>query len=94
MLVNSQIYKDTLPPSGPVVLVDIDGVLSDASGRQHYLLGKNKEWWNFFEAAIDDPPIIESIQLVNRLTQNQIHLHTRPNSYYTKYLGLRSRLLY
>jgi len=63
-----------------VVLVDIDGVLSDASGRQHYLLGENKEWWNFFEAAIDDPPIVESIQLVNCLTQNHtvILLTARP----------------
>ncbi|HJP16921.1 MAG TPA: hypothetical protein QF762_08140 [Acidimicrobiales bacterium] len=80
MLVNSQIYKDTLPAPGPVVLVDIDGVLSDASGRQHYLFGENKEWWNFFEAAIDDPPIVESIQLVNRLAQNHtvILLTARP----------------
>ena len=80
MLVNSQIYKDTVPAPGPVVLVDIDGVLSDASGRQHYLLGKNKEWWNFFEAAIDDPPIVESIRLVNCLTQNHtvILLTARP----------------
>jgi len=63
-----------------VVLVDIDGVLSDASGRQHYLLGENKEWWNFFEAAIGDPPIVESIQLVDRLTQNHtvILLTARP----------------
>ena len=63
-----------------MVLVDIDGVLSDASGRQHYLLGENKEWWNFFEAAIGDPPIVESIQLVDRLTQNHtvILLTARP----------------
>ncbi len=80
MLVNSQIYKDAPPAPGPVVLVDIDGVLSDASGRQHYLLGENKEWWNFFEAAIGDPPIVESIQLVDRLTQNHtvILLTARP----------------
>lgn len=80
MLVNSQIYKDAPPAPGPVVLVDIDGVLSDASGRQHYLLGGNKEWGNFFEAAIDDPPIVESIQLVDRLTQNHtvILLTARP----------------
>ena len=80
MLVNSQIYKETLPAPGPVVLVDIDGVLSDASGRQHYLFGDNKEWWNFFEAAIDDPPIVESIQLVDRLTQNHtiVLLTARP----------------
>jgi len=80
VLVNSQIYKDAPPAPGPVVLVDIDGVLSDASGRQHYLLGENKEWWNFFEAAIGDPPIVESIQLVDRLTQNHtvILLTARP----------------
>jgi hypothetical protein len=80
VLVNSQIYKDASPAPGPVVLVDIDGVLSDASGRQHYLLGENKEWWNFFEAAIGDPPIVESIQLVDRLTQNHtvILLTARP----------------
>jgi len=72
VLVNRRIYKDGLPAAGPVSIVDIDGVLSDASGRQHFLFGEKKEWWNFFEAAIDDPPILESVRLVKELTKNQI----------------------
>lgn len=44
---------------GPAVLVDIDGVLSDASGRQHFLNNPDgvRDWRGFFEAVIDDPAL-------------------------------------
>ena len=45
------------------MIVDVDGVLSDASGRQHLLLGIDRSWEAFFEASIDDPPIPEGIAL-------------------------------
>jgi len=51
---------------GPVVVFDLDGVLSDAAGRQHFLDGsggRRKDWRSFFEACADDPLVDE----VNRL---------------------------
>jgi hypothetical protein len=44
---------------GRCVLVDIDGVLSDASGRQHYLKNPQgvRDWEGFFGAVGDDLPL-------------------------------------
>ncbi len=41
------------------VVVDIDGVLSDASSRQHYIEAPRQDWRAFFEACGDDPVIEE-----------------------------------
>ncbi len=41
------------------VVVDIDGVLSDASSRQHYLESPRQDWRAFFEACGEDPVIEE-----------------------------------
>lgn len=46
-------------PPGPVVVVDIDGVLADASGRQHLLAWPRRDWDAFFDACGDDPVIDE-----------------------------------
>ena len=46
------------------MLVDVDGVLSDASGRQHLLARQPRPWAEFFEASLHDPPISEGIRLV------------------------------
>ena len=46
-------------------MYDSDGVLSDASGRQHHLDGPVRDWAAFFEASVDDPPIPEGIRLVD-----------------------------
>jgi phosphoglycolate phosphatase-like HAD superfamily hydrolase len=53
---------------GPAVVFDVDGVLSDAAGRQHYLdgrQGRRKDWKGFFDAVGEDPLVEE----VNRLLQ-------------------------
>ncbi len=50
-----------------MLVVDVDGVLSDASGRQHLLDGAERQWAAFFEASVDDPPITEGIGLVAAL---------------------------
>ncbi len=55
-----------------MVIVDVDGVLSDASGRQHHLAGGFRDWAAFFEASVDDPPIPEGIRLVEHLTDGQV----------------------
>lgn len=41
--------------AGPAVVFDIDGVLSDAAGRQHFLEGPRRDWEGFFDACSDDP---------------------------------------
>jgi hypothetical protein len=44
---------------GRCVLVDIDGVLSDASGRQHHLKNPEgrRDWRGFFGAVGEDEPL-------------------------------------
>ena len=43
-------------------MFDLDGVLSDAAGRQHFLDGSigTKDWKAFFAASGDDP-LIEDV---------------------------------
>jgi phosphoglycolate phosphatase-like HAD superfamily hydrolase len=48
---------------GPTVVVDIDGVLSDAARRQHYLEATRPDWRAFFEACGDDE-LIEEIKIL------------------------------
>ena len=62
------------------MVVDVDGVLSDASGRQHLLVGPTRAWEEFFEASVEDPPIPEGIRLVAGLVGERtiILLTARP----------------
>jgi len=53
---------------GRAVLVDIDGVLSDATGRQHFLDDRSKRnWRDFFDACGEDALIGEVAQLIELL---------------------------
>lgn len=52
---------------GPAVVFDLDGVLSDAAGRQHYLERGQRDWTAFFEACGDDPVIEEIARLLELL---------------------------
>jgi hypothetical protein len=54
-------------PRGPAVVFDIDGVLSDAAGRQHFLERGQRDWASFFEACGDDPVIEEIARLLELL---------------------------
>ena len=54
-------------PGGPAVIFDIDGVLSDAAGRQHFLEHGRRDWASFFEACGDDPVIEEVARLLELL---------------------------
>ena len=49
------------------MVFDIDGVLSDAAGRQHYLERGRHDWHAFFEACGDDPVIEEVARLLDLL---------------------------
>ena len=58
----------TVPvPAGPAVVFDIDGVLSDATSRQHFLERGRRDWRAFFEACGDDPVIEEAARLLELL---------------------------
>jgi phosphoglycolate phosphatase-like HAD superfamily hydrolase len=52
---------------GAAVVFDIDGVLSDAAGRQHYLERGRRDWNAFFDACGDDPLIDEVGRLLELL---------------------------
>lgn len=52
---------------GPCVVVDLDGTLSDASGRQHFLDRRPKDWKGFFAAVGDDPVLAHAARLLECL---------------------------
>ncbi|MCZ7527595.1 MAG: hypothetical protein M5U14_15175 [Acidimicrobiia bacterium] len=52
---------------GPAVVVDIDGVLSDAVSRQHYIEAPRRDWRAFFDACGEDPVIEEMKVLLDLL---------------------------
>ena len=54
-------------PGGAAVVFDIDGVLSDAAGRQHFLESGRRDWTSFFEACGDDPVVEEIARLLELL---------------------------
>lgn len=54
---------------GPTVIFDIDGVLSDAAGRQHFIERGRRDWYAFFEACGDDQVIEEIARLIELLDQ-------------------------
>jgi hypothetical protein len=58
------IWRADAVTAGPAVIVDMDGVLSDASGRQHFLEGPIPRWEAFFQACGEDEPIPEALELV------------------------------
>ncbi len=52
---------------GAAVVFDIDGVLSNAAGRQHFIERGQRNWASFFEACGDDPVIEEVARLLELL---------------------------
>src|SRR6185437_10347002 len=62
-------------PIGPgrAVVVDIDGVLSDARTRQHYLESPRQDWRAFFDACGEDP-VIEEVQALLDLLDPELHI--------------------
>ena len=49
------------------MVFDIDGVLSDAASRQHFIERGRRDWRAFFDACGDDPLIEEVARLVELL---------------------------
>jgi hypothetical protein len=56
-------WRDGPIEPGPVAVIDIDGVLSDATRRQHYLEAPRRDWRAFFDACSDDP-VIEEVKVL------------------------------
>lgn len=52
---------------GPAVVFDLDGVLSDAASRQHFLDFGRRDWDAFFDACGDDPLVEEVARLLELL---------------------------
>jgi len=61
-------------PIGPrrAVIFDIDGVLSDAAIRQHFIEQGRRDWRAFFDACGDDPLIEEVARLVELLDEDLV----------------------
>ena len=51
-------------------MFDIDGVLSDAVSRQHFIESGRRDWEAFFDACGDDPLIEEVATLLSLLDEN------------------------
>jgi len=60
----------------------MDGVLADATGRQHHLTGKQKDWDAFFEACGEDPLVQDVVPLLELLDRDLriVLLTGRPTS--------------
>jgi hypothetical protein len=65
---------------GPAVVFDMDGVLSDAAGRQHFIEWPYRDWESFFEACGDDQLIDEVARLLDVISDEHrvILLTARP----------------
>lgn len=66
-------WREGPSAAGPAVVFDIDGVLSDAAGRQHFLERGKRDWTAFFEACGDDP-VIEEIARLLELLDPTLHV--------------------
>ncbi len=59
-------WRDGSVPPGPAAVVDLDGVLSDAASRQHYIEAPIQDWRGFFDACGEDP-VIEEVRVLLEL---------------------------
>jgi hypothetical protein len=68
-----------------LAVFDIDGVVADVRHRLHHLVGPYKDWDEFFDAAIDDPPLPTGIALVHELAARHeiVWLTGRPEWLYS-----------
>lgn len=66
-------WRDGPVEGGPAVVVDIDGVLSDAASRQHYLEAPQRDWRAFFDACGDDP-VIEEMKVLLDLLDSELRV--------------------
>tara|TARA_Y100001970_G_C14237855_1_gene863018 strand:- start:2593 stop:3072 length:480 start_codon:yes stop_codon:yes gene_type:complete len=82
-------WNKELPKDSEIVIFDLDGVISDASHRQHFLKGEEKDWDGFFSACTEDPPISSGLELIKLIIQlhGVIILTARPVTIQSETLG-------
>ncbi len=80
------IYRSTKVLTKDSVIFDIDGVLADASSRQHFLRNSKPDWESFFDACHEDPLITETARLLEVIDPkfNVILMTGRPISVQAK----------
>ena len=64
--------EDPVAP-GPAAVIDLDGVLSDAVSRQHYLESPRRDWRAFFDACGDDS-VIEEVKVLLDLLDSELRV--------------------
>ena len=64
----SWVWNEEIAKGEEIVIFDLDGVISDASHRQHFLEKEDKDWNGFFAACPNDPPITSGVELTNLLS--------------------------
>jgi uncharacterized HAD superfamily protein len=74
------LWRDEPTGSGPAIVFDMDGVLSDAAGRQHFIEYPFPDWESFFEACGDDALIAEVARLLDVISEDHriVMLTARP----------------
>ena len=65
-------WRAAAKASGPAVVFDIDGVLADASGRQHHLAGLRRDWDAFFAECGEDPIIPQVARLLELVSPERV----------------------
>ena len=63
-------WRDPELEPGPAVIFDMDGVLSDAATRQHFIERGRRDWHAFFEACGEDPLIEDVARLIDLLDED------------------------
>lgn len=81
MAIASGIVK--LSPDREIVLVDIDGTLSDGTHREHHLKGEKKDWDSYYSLLSEDSPIDLVVHWVRELYGSYliIIVSGRPDTY-------------
>ncbi|MDZ7679280.1 MAG: hypothetical protein U5K29_12105 [Acidimicrobiales bacterium] len=82
-------WRDEPIDPGEAVVFDLDGVLSDAAQRQHFLEAPRRDWDAFFAACGDDDVIDEVARLLDVIDDalTIILLTARPISVQPQTLG-------
>ncbi len=66
-------WRDGSVVPAEAVVFDVDGVLSDAVGRQHFIERGRRDWDRFFDACGDDP-VIEELARLLELLDRRLHV--------------------
>ena len=86
-------WRDGPVEPGPAIIFDLDGVLSDAAGRQHYIDFPYPDWEAFFHACGDDDLISEVARLLDVIDADHriVMLTARPMRVQPQTLGWLDR---